>query len=638
MQIEFQIVACIMFFQVKHPYRILHLLLWAINLWGCSPANHSNHAIADDSLFYRQAEDYTKAAKTDSAILLYKKAANLAIQKHHSLLQGNSLSNIATLYNDDGNFDSSPVYAQKALAAYQSISIKNKSYFDAAQIILFEDVRKGNFATVAAKGLKFLEEAKQVKDTYNMAMVLNALAESSYTTYDFEKAIAYRTEAIQLAQHTKDSALLAQLYGNLALVYSESGNAKKAIEMGYNAIQTSASVDLANTYDIMGDAYYQSGKTDSAFYFLNLSKQAINKNTDPQYYLNLLSSYAVIYLDKKAYTSALLTLDTAIHFSYDKKIVTLLSAFFYMKASAYEGMKNYKEALYWTRIADSISTQQSGEATQKEIAQLESQHRLKEKESNITHLTKLANTNKQKLQYTLVLILLLVLFSLFIAWQNHKQRKAGKLIKQQAENMRFLIKEIHHRIKNNLQIISSLINMQLRYSPNRETENLLKETQNRIQSIALIHQRLYQTEEIEQIQIKNYLEQLFTALQNVYGTTEKNTTSHLQIEDLSLDLDTAIPLGLILTELISNTYKHAKPPANDSVAITINLKKEADHYTLYYADNGAECQVEKKQGSLGLNIISLMTQQIQGKFSQPENRLAHFYIRFKNKQQRKSTA
>ena len=122
-----------------------------------------------------------------------------------------------------------------------------------------------------------------------------------------------------------------------------------------------------------------------------------------------------------------------------------------------------------------------------------------------------------------------------------------------------LLKEIHHRVKNNLQIISSLLNLQTRYIPDQESRNKMSDSINRIQSMALIHEMLYGSKGLASVNIREYLHQLLTSLEVSYGTDEKNILVKiiLDLQKETFDIDRAVPFGLIINELVSNSFKHA---------------------------------------------------------------------------------
>ncbi|MEQ8463903.1 PAS domain-containing sensor histidine kinase [Coleofasciculus sp. E1-EBD-02] len=163
---------------------------------------------------------------------------------------------------------------------------------------------------------------------------------------------------------------------------------------------------------------------------------------------------------------------------------------------------------------------------------------------------------------------------LAITWRNITQRKqAESQIKASLIEKETLLKEIHHRVKNNLQIISSLLRLQARKLKAPEILDLLQESQNRVQAMALIHEKLYQSENLSQINFGAYIQSLVDSLSRCYGARQKGITFNLTIAPVSLSIDTAIPCGLIINELVSNSLKYAFPNSrNGEIGITLQTR------------------------------------------------------------------
>ena len=176
-----------------------------------------------------------------------------------------------------------------------------------------------------------------------------------------------------------------------------------------------------------------------------------------------------------------------------------------------------------------------------------------------------------------------------------------------------LLKEVHHRVKNNLQIISSILDLQLMNTVDLELKEVLREGQNRIQTIALIHKNMYQKELYSEVNFKDYTEELVEQILSTLNY-QKNINIKYSIDSILLPLDYAIPLSLIITEIITNSFKHAFKNVNDgNIRITLN---ELEHkiYTLKIEDNGIGFDISSvnKENSIGLDLIEGLTEQING--------------------------
>jgi two-component sensor histidine kinase len=200
------------------------------------------------------------------------------------------------------------------------------------------------------------------------------------------------------------------------------------------------------------------------------------------------------------------------------------------------------------------------------------------------------------------------------------------------------LKEIHHRVKNNLQIISGLLEIQNKKASANESA-LLNESINRIHSIALIHKNLYEFEDMSHIDLRIFVNDLYKQIQNALLREEKLVKVNIAIpEKMYLDIDTAVPLGLILNELITNSCKYAiTNNLNPAIAITIKLIKEG-HFELQYNDNGPGLPVEfnlNKTTSMGMQLIKDLSRQIKGTIIYENKKGAFFTIHFTNIDERK---
>lgn len=207
----------------------------------------------------------------------------------------------------------------------------------------------------------------------------------------------------------------------------------------------------------------------------------------------------------------------------------------------------------------------------------------------------------------------------------------NKQLESNLAKIQILIKEIHHRVKNNMQIISSLLNLQRNEQKNDKVVAALDESKRRIQSMALVHQKLYGTEDLSHILAKEYTEQLVESVE----CTLQNITIPLKNitipPDLIFNIDTMIPLGLILNELITNSYKYAFTP-NKENTISISIIQKDRDFQLTYSDNGDGIPDHidfKSSGTLGLELVRILTEQLEGSIEYKKTHFSSFIINFK---------
>ncbi|QLG47157.1 histidine kinase dimerization/phosphoacceptor domain -containing protein [Costertonia aggregata] len=178
-----------------------------------------------------------------------------------------------------------------------------------------------------------------------------------------------------------------------------------------------------------------------------------------------------------------------------------------------------------------------------------------------------------------------------------------------------LLKEIHHRVKNNLQMVSSLLSLQTKNTRSKAAIEALEEGKSRVKAMALIHQKLYQNDDLSVIEMQGYIESLVNSVQSVFKKGGHNINITIDAEGVELDIDRAIPFGLILNELVSNSFKYAFPDdKDDNGKIYIHLRKNAEQGFFEYTDNGIglpEDTDERTQSSMGIRLMNRLVNQLQ---------------------------
>ncbi len=208
---------------------------------------------------------------------------------------------------------------------------------------------------------------------------------------------------------------------------------------------------------------------------------------------------------------------------------------------------------------------------------------------------------------------------------------ADEQIKKSLEEKEMLLKEIHHRVKNNLMVISSLLSLQSRYIKDETYKNIFKESQNRARSMALIHELLYQSSDLKRINFGKFINTLTGELYRMYILNQSLIKLNVDVKEVMVDINTAIPLGLIVNELVSNSMKHAFPDERKG-NININFKETDEEYVLKVEDDGIGFPEDvdfEKTDSLGLRIVNSLTEQIDGEISLDRSEGTRFIIKFK---------
>jgi two-component sensor histidine kinase len=211
-----------------------------------------------------------------------------------------------------------------------------------------------------------------------------------------------------------------------------------------------------------------------------------------------------------------------------------------------------------------------------------------------------------------------------VVFNDITELKQAQIIKKEAENKAILLKEIHHRVKNNLQIVSTLLDLQSNYVKDEKTKILLQESQTRLHTMALIHEKLYGSQNLENIDFADYIQSLVEYLKEALISESQEIVFTLDTEHIYLNIDIAIPCGLIINELITNSLQHAFNKQNFGEVSIVFKKSFGNNYCLIVSDNGKglpeEINIEETK-SLGLNLVySLVKFQLEGNLTITKNR------------------
>jgi PAS domain S-box-containing protein len=211
--------------------------------------------------------------------------------------------------------------------------------------------------------------------------------------------------------------------------------------------------------------------------------------------------------------------------------------------------------------------------------------------------------------------------------------QAEEKIKASLKEKEVLLREVHHRVKNNMQVINSLLKLQFGRIKEKKYADMLKDSQGRIKSMALVHEKLYQTKDFAKIDFNGYIKSLANSLFRSYGVNPKKIALKIEVEDVALGLDSAIPCGLIVNELVSNSLKHAFPNDRDGeIRIAFGSINE-DELELEFRDNGIGIPEHidiRDTDTSGLHLVMLLAEkQLRGKIELDSVRGTKYHIQFK---------
>ena len=255
-------------------------------------------------------------------------------------------------------------------------------------------------------------------------------------------------------------------------------------------------------------------------------------------------------------------------------------------------------------------------------------------------LERSAKEKRELIIYFSLIGFIIVIAIVFMAYK--KVQSKNLKLKKSLDKNETLMKELHHRVKNNLQVISSLLNLQSYNIEDPSALSAVKEGKNRVKSIALIHQKLYQTNNLSEVNFSDYINELTVYLKNIFRNPDQNIIINIERSEVMLDIDTAVPLGLIINELVSNSFKYAfKNKTKGNITISISyIDKTHQKLKLIVNDNGIGLPENldiEETSSLGLKLVTMLTKQLDGEVYYENNNGASFNIEISNTDLRKQS-
>ncbi|SOE23758.1 Two-component sensor histidine kinase, contains HisKA and HATPase domains [Spirosomataceae bacterium TFI 002] len=466
-----------------------------------------------------------------------------------------------------------------------------------------------------------------------------------------EKCIAYCKEGLQLARKINHPPSIAALSNNMAIGYYQKKEFGRCIELLKEALVVNEHAGMTEAIirnlSNIGDVYKELRKLDSASIYVEKAVLLLPQIQVPRTSIYTFISLADLKILQTKYAEAIKFAQNAIELGKKSGLESISAGAYKNLYEAYKGLGQQSKALeayenYWRIQEKFLETERS-----KAISSVEQEFQTFKKDTEIEILKKDKSLSQTQLNSAIGAAVLLGLLSLlFFSRFRLKKKSAEELSIKNAEiqeqsvviqtaltEKETLLREIHHRVKNNLQIISSLLNIQSDGIDDPGVLSSIKEGQSRVQAMSLIHSNLYQSKHINNVDIENYLKELVAYLSQMFAGSNKDIEIEVSAKQIEFDIDTAIPLGLIVNELVSNAYKYAfDQQEKGQIKIGINSINDTD-YELHVKDNGkglGEGFDPKKSKSLGLKLVKILSKQLRGKFRSESNGGALFIVSFKD--------
>lgn len=568
---------------------IFIFILYNINISCCQDRQKADSLIllleSKDFDLYDEIKINIKIAEYETPLnrLDYANKA-LSLSKElgdkHSIAK--SLEELSFSFRAMGNSVASFNASFKALKIYEELKlIKPQAAINSQLGVLHIDNK--NFI----EGINFLSRSlffyEELKDSFNIAALNINLGEAYRITEVLDSAENCFSKSLEINQQMNSDLIFAYAVGNLGMVHSTEGKldiAKSELNQAINIL-----VDLGDPYSV-------------AVYKSEIGDILIKEGKDKQGELLLLESLKIA--QKEGLKEQICDIS--------KKL-----------ANYYETTRQFKKALTYRKDFEIYKDSIINYENVRKIEQLHGEYEIEKKETEINFLNR-TNKIQKNIGYCLtfgVFVFIVLTFFLFRLYK--KSKKANLLLNEQKEIIQkredekaLLLKELNHRVKNNLQMISSLLNLQSHQLKGHPAAELLKAGKYRVEALSLVHQKLYQEDYNTKIALNEYIEELALNLVHCF---DKNVKLNLELENIEVDIDTAIPLGLVVNELVTNSLKHAFNKKINPV-MDISIKQNKKQLTVSISDNGegiSDKNTSGKTDSFGLKLVNSLLKQLNGR-------------------------
>ena len=542
-------------------------------LWADSAemykAYYENSEGAQASILFTRAGFLVSERKSEEALAMYKEALATYKKVQNEFMAHTTLYKIGAIHVGKGNNVEATKVMNEGLAVARKIDDQAgiAGYLNALGVI---QRRSGDLTRAKPYYEEALTIYNELDHLHGRSICLLNLAIIENRLKNFENAIAYYKEALDLASQAEPIRpdVIASIEGNLSAVYNEMGDFHKAIEYGEKSLKgrkegPALNEEIFNSHLGLGINYTKIDNFDRASWHFSEAEKFTDENHNSLFQLK--KSQAQLFLKNEDFKSAYKSLDE----SY-----------------------NHKDSVYNKTKAEQID-------------ELNIQYETERKENEIERLAIEDELNQSRIRQHRYGLLGAFSALGLLGFFPYRLRQKNQRIKKQDAEKEVLLKEIHHRVKNNLQVISSLLGLQGLAIKDEKAKAAIQEGRSRVHSMSLIHQSLYKKDNLTGIEMKPYLQKLTADLIATYNYQDVEIQSVINSEDITLDVETVVPIGLIINELVTNSVKYAFEGRQKGV-IKVELSEDNGLLRLVVSDNGIGLdndQLKTKEDSYGHSLI-----------------------------------
>jgi len=470
--------------------------------------------------------------------------------------------------------------------------------------------------------LRSLDHFQAIGDAWYTAVVQNNIGVAHQLRRKPEETIAYYERALAGFRALNDTSWTANLLNNIAIQYLNTGDIQRALETQTEALAIHAARgDEASVHLMQGNlasTLLRRGDTEEAYAMARAFLAHERADDDLAHRVNVMTTLGTAQSAKGLHSEALATLSEAMEIARERNFREQEANAAARLSPVQEALGDHRGALATFRLYHNLYDSLYSREKDERITELLTLYEVSRKDAAIGLLeaeNALAARNQWLLGLSSLLLLLVAVgVSLLYRSRNHHIRaleEKNRTIVEMLGEKEYLIREIHHRVKNNLQMISSLLQLQSRSLSEPGAVEALTDGENRVKSMAIIHHHLYSRDDVRSVEVRGYVDNLCENIRASYRPAEMDVTLRQEIADIRLDVSVMVPLGLILNELITNAYKYAFQERK-SGEILVRLGEEGGELVVTVQDNGSGFDPGVARRGFGSRMIQAFLRKLDG--------------------------
>jgi two-component sensor histidine kinase len=521
--------------------------------------------------------------KFEEALRFYRQGLRLSEQVNWKSKNAAFYNNLGNVFHRNLQYDSALIYLLKSIEIKKELDDKqglSKSYNNLGNFYASreEDIASKN------SYLQALKISEEIDSKYLTSLIHHSLGNAYNKLAQYDSAMIYYEQALEVKQKLQDKGAIAALLNNMGTIYEWRQNDEKALALYNQSMIIKREINnpdqLIVTYNNLGNLYRNNNEYNIATYYYNQGLVLAVENQ----------------LENRIRTLSL-------HLS-----------------ECYEKLNDYRTSLSYLKRAQEIDSTLYNQEKLRAVKEIDIKYQTEKKtresiqaraeaqQKNFERNTFIAATG-----FLAIILLIGIYFYLQKRRDNFLLNQQKTTIETREREKELLLRELHHRVKNNLQLVSSLLNLQAHQLADSPAASAVQDGQSRVEAMAIIHRDLYMKDDLTKVNMKTYLDKMTDNLVRSFGYGDQDITLIKEIASVDIDPDLAIPLGLIINELITNSLKYAFLQISDPILEIVSHREKDDLIYIKIRDNGpGNTTLTGSENGFGMDMVSALIKQISG--------------------------